>query len=450
MTITTVVGASFVNTSIFIPPVSVPFLFYLIPEVSFTRIINRLAIGCYYDRCYSQWSDFDKELTALFLILFIFPTIYGIIGILIDLEFFKRERKVKNSSGQYIRLGKEAQVRKTNVEMIINNLTCNKYSLVVSNIVKTYQLGGGKTVEALKGVSFFVKKGEIFGLLGPNGAGKTTLLSILTGSILQDRGSAYIEGLNIENQKNEIFKQIGVCPQFDCLWPELTIEDHFLFYIRIRGVDRKLEKFFLNEVVSQMKLEEHRKKKVSELSGGMKRRVSIGIAVCGDTRLVFLDEPTSGLDPINRIQIWHILNDLKTKKSIILTTHLMDEADQLCDRIGIINLGSIVCLDHQANLKNRYGSGFIFYVIFEENKEISIDDFMVFMLAFDSKTEIIAKEKNSLSLRFGIDKERLVEFFGKLKANQERLGVFSWSFSQSSLKDVFVKAVEESEQKFGN
>ena len=378
------------------------------------------------------------------------PSVYGVIGVLIDLEVFKKYQKKQKAEIGYQKISKESQIRHSNTEMIINKMETSNYSLVVHNIHKTYEIGKNETVKALKGVSFFVKKGEIFGLLGPNGAGKTSLLGILTGHLLQNRGEAFIGGLHINKNKKEIYKMIGVCPQFDCLWPELTVEDHFLFYIRLRGANRKMEKFYLKETISHMKLEEHRKKRVSELSGGMKRRVSIGIAIAGKTKLVFLDEPTSGLDPINRIQIWHILNELRGKRSIVLTTHLMDEADQLCDRIGIINFGKIICLDHQSNLKNRFGDGFIFYVIFEENREINFDEFMMFMLSFDEKTKIVSREKKSLSLRFTIDKIKLIGFFEKLKANKESLGVYSWNFAQSSLKDIFIKAVEESEKKLAN
>lgn len=137
-------------------------------------------------------------------------------------------------------------------------------------------------------------------MLGPNGAGKTTLLSILTGIHGSDSGDAYIAGSNVYTQLNEVYKKIGVCPQFDLLWDELTIEDHLLFYLRLKGVETSCEKSSVKKAAEEVFLTPHLKKKVKELSGGMKRRLSLSIALVGEPKVIFLDEPTTGLDPANR------------------------------------------------------------------------------------------------------------------------------------------------------
>jgi ABC-type glutathione transport system ATPase component len=208
------------------------------------------------------------------------------------------------------------------------------YSVLVQNLSKTY-FRDSMPFHALKEVSFNLMRGQVLGLLGPNGAGKTTLLSILTGMIKADGGQAWIGGFNVSTELPEIYKRIGVCPQFDLHWPDLTANDHLLFYARLKGLkqDQSLDTI-VQETLSQVKLTEHAHKPSSFLSGGQKRRLSLAIAMIGNPTVVLLDEPTTGLDPFNREGLWKIIEGIKTKTSFIITTHLMQEADYLSDSIG--------------------------------------------------------------------------------------------------------------------
>ena len=235
----------------------------------------------------------------------------------------------------------------------------NQYPLVISNIQKTYNSGGMK-VQALKPIYFALKKGEVFGLLGPNGAGKTTLISILTGTTKPDEGEAWIGGYSILDDLPYVYKRIGVCPQFDLLWEDLTVEDHLLFYLRLKGVQSVDENQEVMKACESVLLVPHKQKRVGQLSGGMKRRLSLAISIVGNPEVIFLDEPTTGLDPKNRRQFWAILERVKPGKAIILTTHIMKEADLLSDKIAIIDHGQIKCIGKQAQLKNQYGFGFLF------------------------------------------------------------------------------------------
>lgn len=164
----------------------------------------------------------------------------------------------------------------------------------------------------------------------------------------------------------EVYKNIGVCPQFDLLWEELTVEEHLLFYLRLKGCSAYDEYKKVEDAVSLVKLTEDRYKKVRQLSGGMKRRLSLAIAIVGEPLVVFLDEPTTGLDPKNRIKFWETIEQIKKDKAIILTTHIMEEADVVSDRIGIINKGSFMCLGTQSKLKESYGQGFLFSGVFKK------------------------------------------------------------------------------------
>ena len=205
--------------------------------------------------------------------------------------------------------------------------------VVVRGICKTYRRRG-EDLEALKPVSFTVEVGEVMGFLGPNGAGKSTLISILTGQMSAKSGEAWIGGHNIVSELHEVYKLIGVCPQFDIFWDNLTIEDHLLFYLRLKGCDTEREREKVRDIAFEVDLLDHLYKPARSLSGGMKRRLSLAISLVGNPKVVFLDEPTTGLDPVNREAFWGIIEKVKRDKAIILTTHLMQEADYLSDRIG--------------------------------------------------------------------------------------------------------------------
>lgn len=165
--------------------------------------------------------------------------------------------------------------------------------MVVENLSKKYP--NGKL--AVDRLHLMVEDKSIFGLLGPNGAGKTTLLSMITGIFGPTTGNAYVGGYSIKNEIDSVHLEMGVCPQFDILWPSLTVEEHLYFYARLRGVNGRDEEQKVNDTLDEVNLQPQRHSKVTELSGGMKRRLSIGISLVGDPRIVFMDEPTTGLDP---------------------------------------------------------------------------------------------------------------------------------------------------------
>ena len=196
------------------------------------------------------------------------------------------------------------------------------FPLVVKNLSKRYD--NGKL--AVDQLNLMVEDKTIFGLLGPTGAGKTTLLFMITGIFGPTGGNAFVGGYSIKNQIDKVHLEMGVCPQFDILWPTLTVEEHLYFYARLRGVSRKDEDQKVNSTLEEVNLEEWRKSKAMQLSGGMKRRLSIGISLVGDPRIVFMDEPTTGLDPENRRHLWEVLSSCRAKRAIFLTTHQMEEA----------------------------------------------------------------------------------------------------------------------------
>jgi ABC-2 type transport system ATP-binding protein len=218
----------------------------------------------------------------------------------------------------------------------------------VQNIVKRF---GDFT--AVGGISFQVGQGEIFGLLGPNGAGKSTLIRMMTTLIPPTEGTAIVGGADVSRQPNEVRKRIGVIPQALTSDPELTCRENLLIFAKLYGVPRAKRERLIDELLAAVELTAWADKPVKNLSGGMRRRVEIARGLVHEPRIFFLDEPTTGLDPVSRTAVWEMLRRIKETHdlTVLLTTHYMDEADKLCDRIAIVDHGKLVALDSPLRLK---------------------------------------------------------------------------------------------------
>ena len=206
---------------------------------------------------------------------------------------------------------------------------------------------------AVNGVSFSVKRGEIFGLLGPNGAGKSTLIRMLVTLMPPSAGTALVNGFDIVSKANEVRETIGVIPQAMTSDLELSIEENLLIFAKLYGVPRAKRAGLITGLLESVELLQWKDKQVKNLSGGMRRRVEIARGLVHEPQIFFLDEPTTGLDPVSRTAVWDILNRIKATRdlTVLITTHYMDEADKLCDRIAIVDHGELVALDSPANLK---------------------------------------------------------------------------------------------------
>ncbi|KCV69346.1 hypothetical protein H696_03778 [Fonticula alba] len=219
-----------------------------------------------------------------------------------------------------------------------------------------------------------VPNGQCFGLLGPNGAGKTSLISVLTGlaPASQGAGHCFVAGFPLTSI-DAVQRHIGVCPQFDIYYPDLTVEDHLLFFARLKcsasdistvmtmQATQQSSPFHALAVSAAQSVElypEHYGKRASELSGGMRRRLSLAIALLGDPRVVILDEPTGGLDPSTRREVWKTIRHISRNRVILLTTHSMEEAEALCGRVGVLSHGSLRAIGTPVHLKRRYASSY--------------------------------------------------------------------------------------------
>ena len=217
----------------------------------------------------------------------------------------------------------------------------SKVIIQVKNLVKKYE-----DLEAVKGISFDVHKGEIFGLLGPNGAGKTTTLEIMETLREKTSGEVFIDSLSIDKDQNVIKRIIGVQLQAAGFYPNLYLYELIELFAGLYNVDTDSD-----EMLKLVDLQEKKKSKFKELSGGQKQRFSICTTLINKPKIIFLDEPTTGLDPQARRNLWELIKEIRSKgTTIMLTTHYMDEAEVLCDRVGIIDNGQIITIDTPDNL----------------------------------------------------------------------------------------------------
>ena len=232
--------------------------------------------------------------------------------------------------------------------------------IVMKNLRKVYGPASYSKV-AVKGVSLGIPKGECFGYLGINGAGKTSTLAILTGDVLPSGGEAYLNGLDIMKNQDEVRRLLGYCPQHDALLERLTVREHLELFGRIKNVpEASLNKFVMG-ILQDMNLSQYENKLAGELSGGNKRKLSVGIAMIGKPPIIFMDEPSTGMDPVNKRFMWEVISRICTSQkecSIILTTHSMEECEALCTRAGIMVGGRLRCLGSLTHLKAKFGDGY--------------------------------------------------------------------------------------------
>lgn len=214
------------------------------------------------------------------------------------------------------------------------------------SLVKQY-----KNITAVDDLSFEISKGELFSLLGVNGAGKTTMIKMLTCLTQPSNGNAYIFGHSIINDSKQIKDLIGVSPQETAIAPNLTVEENLELICGINGFPKEKTRERINELSKQFSLGDILKRKAGKLSGGWQRRVSIAMALISEPQILFLDEPTLGLDVIARHELWEVIRSLKGKITIILTTHYMEEAEALSDRIGIMKNGKLLTIGSVDELK---------------------------------------------------------------------------------------------------
>ncbi|GFX81500.1 ATP-binding cassette sub-family A member 3 [Trichonephila clavipes] len=292
--------------------------------------------------------------------------------------------------------------------------------------------------KAVNDVSLNIYQGQITVLLGPNGAGKTTLINILTGLYSPTSGTASVNGFDILTDGIKARRGFGVCPQHIVLYDALTVEEHLKIYAAMKGVQWKNLNEEVTRILNIVKLAELRTKEVEVLSSGMKRKLSLGIAIIGGSKVLFLDEPTLGLDVDSRRSIWDALLEIKHSRTIILTTHYMEEANILGDRIAIMAEGEIQCCGSPMFLKQKLGTGYHLHVGKDSHFELEKIFSILRSYVPDVKIGKELEKEISFSLSSNSDRE-FGDMFKELENQKQKLGVTSFGVTVTTMEDVFLK-----------
>jgi ABC-type multidrug transport system ATPase subunit len=306
-------------------------------------------------------------------------------------------------------------------------------SIVTMRLRKVYP--GGK--EAVKGLSLAIQRGECFGMLGPNGAGKTTSINMLVGFSRPTSGTAVVERLSILTHMKSIYSIMGVCPQHDILWESLSPREHLSFYGALKNLSGQELTDAIHKVLSNVDLCDVIDIPAGTFSGGMKRRLSVAISLIGRPLVCYLDEPSTGLDPANRRLLWDCIKRAKASRTMLLTTHSMEEASFLCDRLTIFVAGEMQCVGAPKTLTMRYAGIYNITVTTASANQMTEVNTIIASLcpSFHLTYSLATTSKYELPA----DKVTLEQIFARMLAARAAGTITSWGVSSATLEDAFIK-----------
>ena len=297
----------------------------------------------------------------------------------------------------------------------------------VKNLKKTYSKKGTNLVEALKSLNLEVKEGEIFGLLGPNGAGKSTFINILGGSVIKTEGKVNVWGFDLDKSPRQVRASIGIVPQEVNVDPFFSPKDLLELQAGLYGVKKKDR--ITDTILKLVSLEKQANSYSRSLSGGMKRRLMVAKAMVHQPPIVILDEPTAGVDVELRKKLWDNVKSLNEKGvTIILTTHYLEEAEKMCDRIGILSQGELVALDTTKNLLDKIQTKIVNFIT---DKKANIDGNQLESL------KVISNENGKLSISYEKSKINIDQIIKYLST--QNIKIFDISTDDGDLEDVFLR-----------
>jgi len=306
----------------------------------------------------------------------------------------------------------------------------------VKNVTKKY----GKAV-AVEDISFTINDGEIVGLLGPNGAGKSTTMNILTGYIEQTSGEVTIEGYNTLKKPKKAKMQIGYMAEGVPLYTDLTVKEFVTYMAELKKVNKKERKEKVQKVIEQTGLKEVENKLTKNLSRGYKQRVSMAGALVGEPKILILDEPTVGLDPKQITEIRNLIKELGKTHTVILSSHILSEVSQICNKVIIINKGKIVAIDTPENLENKVSNNNCIYVTVEdtENKIDKIKNEIK-----EIKNIELVQENEDKTKQYLIEADKNIDLRKKIFSEfaKENITIFEMKKADTTLEDAFIKLIE--------
>ena len=306
----------------------------------------------------------------------------------------------------------------------------------VKNVTKKY----GKFV-AVDDISFTINDGEIIGLLGPNGAGKSTTMNMLTGFIEQTEGDIIVDGYNMLKKPKKAKKEIGYMPEGVPLYSDLTVKEFITYMAEIKNVNKKERKEKIEKIIENTGLKDVQNKLTKNLSRGYKQRVSLAGALVGEPKILILDEPTVGLDPKQITEIRSLIKELGKTHTVILSSHILSEVSQICNKVIIINKGKIVAVDTPENLENKVSNNNATYVTVEdtENKMDSMKDKIK-----EIKAIKLIKENEDGTKDYELQAEKDVDLRKIIfkEFAKENITIFEMKKADTTLEDAFMKLIE--------
>ena len=306
----------------------------------------------------------------------------------------------------------------------------------IKNVTKKYP-----NITAVDHISFEVKDGEVVGFLGPNGAGKSTTMNMITGFIEPTEGQIIVNGFDISKKPKKAKKQIGYMPEGTPLYTELTVKEFVSYMAELKGVKSKQRKEMVKRVIGEVGLENVQNKIIRNLSRGYKQRVSMAGALIGDPDVIILDEPTVGLDPKQITEIRNLIKELGKKHTVILSSHILSEVSQICERVVIINSGKIVAIDTPENLENKTKEKNTILVTVEDPKE----NMKRLQEAVTEISEVkLIKDNEDGTKQYAISSSGQVDLRKKLFEilPKQEIVIFELKKSESTLEDAFIKLID--------
>lgn len=295
-----------------------------------------------------------------------------------------------------------------------------------------------KANTAVNKLNLDMYEGHITVLLGHNGAGKTTTMSMITGMFPPTAGTAMVGGYDVRTSIGKVRDSMGLCLQHNVLFDSLTVYEHLYFFGTLKGLKKNEIEQEIDNYIKLLELEDKRNSASKTLSGGMKRKLQVGMALCGKSKVVMLDEPTAGMDPSARRAIWNVLQKQKEGRTILLTTHFMDEADLLGDRIAIMTGGELQCCGSSFFLKRRFGAGY--YLIMDVTQKCIPSKVTSLLQRYIPYVKIFSQVGSELTYQLPEhESHKFEDMLRELENNDKHLGVQSYGVSLTTLEEVFMK-----------
>ncbi|KAM9716481.1 LOW QUALITY PROTEIN: cholesterol transporter ABCA5 [Menidia menidia] len=355
--------------------------------------------------------------------------------------------KVERIPDEELSEDEDVQMEKARVKEALSCQSCEeKPVVVVSGLRKQYsgrRDGFGfskKTKTAAKSVSFCVRKGEVLGLLGPNGSGKSTVMHMLSGDTEPTAGQVLMGDRGAElHPGGDLLEHVGYCPQVNPLWPRVTLQEHLELYAAIKGLRGEEVPGIIKRVASALELKEHLNKPAKSLSAGLKRKLCFALSMIGNPQVVLLDEPSAGMDPKSKQRMWRAVRAaFRSQRGAVLTTHYMEEAEAVCDRVAIMVSGELRCIGSVQHLKSRFGRGYLLELKLQENQnQEPLQDQVLHMFPHAAR-----QDSFTTLLVYKIpmeDVQSLSRAFQQLEEAKRTFNFEEYTFSQSTLEQVFLE-----------